>query len=537
MSRNFLSKMDEILVDTFEHSGVTWINGRVMIPNRMIGHSKFSIEIYNRFRRRTMKKGKLLCLVGVHGGANPDSQKTKSLMSWTKMIPNFKNFGDRSKTLISFLSDIGLELEMVDIGKLRDYQELDEKIKNHFAADNPNEIFLAMAFDHKNVSALNSILRSAEMYSHLMICNHRTMPIQEKCCVLDNNQRQVIADVANYHDNWGAQNDEQKIKPRNIVLCGISGTGKTSILTELLLMRISHYKKQGIPLQIFIVCFPDINLRLKEREEYFKHAFLSNERGQDIKNTKVEFLTLQDIFLKYGLHLEDESKESKSFVVDNLNKLLTSMESDKKTMLFMDEMYVAISQQGDRTPLQDLENITPVSNVDFFLGLSIVINCVNNRNMRNITVKSPSNSEILTKQLTYIHGSCRKNLQLLKHVKLDKSTSIDLEHDIVLWDSLPEGEIPLWIVCEEMESQSTILKFIHEHHISEGHSVCIITDTDTHLMKMWCAENAKKRSARVSNKLDISGIWDDVIIFWNLIPSMEAMTKARKRIILVTIKR
>ena len=46
-----------------------------------------------------------------------------------------------------------------------------------------------------------------------------------------------------------------KDQPKNIFLWGSSGTGKTIVLTEVLKMKISYYKRIDIKLNIFVTSY------------------------------------------------------------------------------------------------------------------------------------------------------------------------------------------------------------------------------------------------------------------------------------------
>ena len=76
----------------------------------------------------------------------------------------------------------------------------------------------------------------------MIMSKHRADITEDRCMILDLTQKQVIKTVA-------------EVQPKNIFLWGSSGTGKTIVLTEVLKMKISHYKKQRLKLNIFVTSY------------------------------------------------------------------------------------------------------------------------------------------------------------------------------------------------------------------------------------------------------------------------------------------
>ena len=241
---------------------ITWINNRIMISTKILTHSTVAKEIHKKFEGRAKKRGKIICLVGVHGDkkGHVTTEKNEQLKKWVRRIPNFQNFGDRSISLQSFLKNMDVELEMLDISQFHVSQdrvfsqELDDKIKTVLNQDESMEIFLVLAMCYSNVSITNDILRSAGIYSNLIISEDRGRTSKGRCLTLDKDQSLILKEVSDYHANFDDGQLLQENKPKNILLWGSSGTGKTLILAQLLLMRVSHYKKRGVPLQVYIAC-------------------------------------------------------------------------------------------------------------------------------------------------------------------------------------------------------------------------------------------------------------------------------------------
>ena len=88
-------------------------------------------------------------------------------------------------------------------------------------------------------SQINQILRSSGLISVLSIRQEKGELTEGKIFELDEGQKEILKIVA----------DEQ---PKNIVLWGTSGTGKTILLTETLAMKVNHYRKEGVNMKIIV---------------------------------------------------------------------------------------------------------------------------------------------------------------------------------------------------------------------------------------------------------------------------------------------
>ena len=120
---------------------------------------------------------------------------------------------------------------------------------------------ITLAFCYTNVSVMNDMLRLSGIYSFMILSKDRAEITDDRCMALDSTQKQVIQKVS-------------ELQPKNIFLWGSSGTGKTIILTEVLKMKISHYKKQNIKLNIFITSY--MAASGSQLIEDFKHKYLAH---------------------------------------------------------------------------------------------------------------------------------------------------------------------------------------------------------------------------------------------------------------------
>ena len=101
---------------------------------------------------------------------------------------------------------------------------------------------ISVAFCYTNVSVINDILRLSGIYSFMIMSKDRADITEDRCMALDSIQKKIIKTVS-------------EVQPKNIFLWGSSGTGKTIILSEVLKMKISHYKKKCVKLNIFVTSY------------------------------------------------------------------------------------------------------------------------------------------------------------------------------------------------------------------------------------------------------------------------------------------
>ena len=77
----------------------------------------------------------------------------------------------------------------------------------------------------------------------------------------------------------------EDLETRNVILWGSSGTGKTILLTEVLGMKLSQFKKQNIPMKIIVSSFGTSRFQPKKLMEDMESKYLPQlelEKGQFI---------------------------------------------------------------------------------------------------------------------------------------------------------------------------------------------------------------------------------------------------------------
>ena len=122
-----------------------------------------------------------------------------------------------------------------------------------------NPTVITIAFCYTNISVINDILRLSGIYAFMILSKDRADLTNDRCMALDSTQKQIIKTVA-------------EVQPKNVFLWGSSGTGKTIILTEILKMKISHYKKKNVRLNVFVT------------------SYMAASRSQLIEDFKVKYL-------------------------------------------------------------------------------------------------------------------------------------------------------------------------------------------------------------------------------------------------------
>ena len=189
--------------------------------------------IKKQFDNGLFRKGsKILILYGIHGNSDGTiGEKDESLKISFEAIPK-----QIKKKFPHILENI--DIEMVDVGDKMNDDKLDEKALIKAIKEKEHSI-LFLAFCWTDRSALNDILRAAGIYAHLIMTEDRKEITNGRYFTLDDIQKEVIDEVV-------------KNPVQNVFLWGSSGTGKTLLLAMILSMKISHYFKKGIKVNIIV---------------------------------------------------------------------------------------------------------------------------------------------------------------------------------------------------------------------------------------------------------------------------------------------
>ena len=172
---------------------------------------------------------KILVLSGIHGSdtgqaKSPEDDREEYFKGWNA---NFEKIQDQYKAQ-------GITLNLFDISKIF---ECNEDLTSHVQKYDPNIIILGYCFSDRN--KINHILRSGGVYAELSfkqeVCElHGDNIHASKLIKFDQAQKEVLDKFA-------------KEKPGTVALVGHYGTGKTTILKNMLQMKISSLENQTIP--------------------------------------------------------------------------------------------------------------------------------------------------------------------------------------------------------------------------------------------------------------------------------------------------
>ena len=126
----------------------------------------------------------------------------------------------------------------------------------------------------------------------MILSKYRADITEDRCIGLDATQKKIIEKVVD-------------IPTKNIFLWGSSGTGKTIVLTEILKIKISHYKKTNIRLNVFVTSYM---------------ATSSSQLMQDFKEKYLAYLPTkcQVRFVPFNLLCQGKKKSMQLILFTNI---------------------------------------------------------------------------------------------------------------------------------------------------------------------------------------------------------------------------
>ena len=378
---------------------------------------------------------------------------------------------------------------------------------------------------------------------------HTTIPVWSKFMAnIQSGYDLPTERTSEYHDNAEMSTNENELIekatitfPKNVILFGGPGTGKTLILAELMKMRIAHYErvKCDKPLRI-IVCGCQGLLMEDLEKKYFPEL-------KD-RDHRVEFhKSLENLGgFKYMKYLSFDG-------VKDINEFLQTFDdSTQKPILFIDELQLKAHDQkqdfsGLSAPFNDLEFFIAVRPQTMRGNMDVV-------HGREYDIKMPDNPKIMAEQLMRRYRNCIEIRELSLHMHFCRKLAsnnmhlmdrIDLAKDI----HHPNGGIPLWICRDESFPIEKLLRFVVGEYIETGQNVKIVAKRNQEVKEATEALNEDARhdrSARircgnmrlVNNMSDIRGCEDDVVIFIDdsyYFVCHEGVTRARERLIIISM--
>jgi DNA replication protein DnaC len=206
-----------------------------------INMSQWRRYLKDNWERLMPARTRLLVLAGIHGcedgalGVKEDIEEDGFVADSRKQMEILK------KTKAEDIAKKDISINVEDIGRHGDMTELDlDKLTIAVKEFDPTVILLAFCWSEK--SELNDVLRSAGIYTGMVLRDERAQIIESRHVELDEGQKDFIRTIT-------------EKKPRNIFLWGSSGSGKTLLMIEALLMKISQYTREGRQLQVIVTYY------------------------------------------------------------------------------------------------------------------------------------------------------------------------------------------------------------------------------------------------------------------------------------------
>ena len=215
----------------------TMENFVIITSNIEIDSLQWQRHFQNNWNQIIRPKTKILVLAGIHGCKDGELGFVDEGL--------FREYEHQIQFLErkykEDLEDKNATFVLENMGNYKNETEFNETtflktVKKH------NPTVITIAFCYTNVSVINEMLRLSGIYSFMVLSRDRADITEDRCIALDSSQKQIIKKVV-------------EVQPKNIFLWGSSGTGKTIILAEVLKMKISHYNKKGIKLNIFVTSY------------------------------------------------------------------------------------------------------------------------------------------------------------------------------------------------------------------------------------------------------------------------------------------
>ena len=442
---------------------------------------------------------------------------------------------------------------------------LDEKskseLKNEFervlGKNRPIVLILASCWSHN--SEISNILRSTGLYSVIRMIEDKAELTAGRMFRLDDTQMEVIEKVKDDHTK---NENPGSLGAKNVLLFGSHGTGKTILLTEIMLMRLAYYFKHRAAVGIHKIIASSFNsisddyVLLRDlKETYFVDPIF--ERNFQFKNFKslCEGKYLFSIIQALSLHylqlcphfygngyfhfssIEFGVEFDWNFPLQTINSLIDriSIETQEcKSILLLDEIVVK-NDGGELNTGYDWSNLDLRPNVDVFLAV--------NPQGRDFTSKFqmmvPKKNDLRYWQLFGKHRNSYGISILLDHYKYiyeSFNAYLDGSKDVIEESELPQGRQPVWIQKGRTTSHRDVLTFIKERFNLKSkvsllyHDECIHFPEHFEFVPDWCKEN----NWNCLEAKGVAGSEAEFIITYDFPPGPEHISRARNGLIMVT---
>ena len=469
----------------------------------------------------------LLILYGVHGHDDGEiGDKDKSLKISFEAIP--KKIGKKHPEILE-----KVKIEMVDVGDHKDSTKLDEQALID-AISKVEHTILFLAFCYTDRSRLNELLRSAGLYSILILTNDTIDTTNENCVILDKKQKEAIQTVAND-------------QPKNIVIRGSSGSGKTLLASQFVMMKHAFYMNK-----FGIILAEDAYNRIKVLVcTYSKEVLPLTEAIQDelfgdfrVKGFNLSFEALEDLCLGNKIDQFATAQEVLNFVMDALNYMLDYNRPDYKSDCRFDKIILLVDEFPPDDP--DLSKLCIPEKIDLILSIRHERIYAPGATSDGYPLSSFGTETVVTSEdtfsvtLTKRYRCCKEILAfILSHEKhsgdLNKiSGNMDIEPDM---DKLPNGQMPIWIDRDGSLSNHDLLNML-KTRLESRSTMVIHGKIDYHLAK-YCEDSLNWKYFPANQ---IHGIEAEAVILLDMdlnennFDWLECISRAKSALYIVTTR-
>ena len=196
-------------------------------------YSRYLVNNWGRLVKNR-KDSVFLIITGVHGGVTGDIGEPID-DGW--MEDSEGQLTILQEKFHKEMEENNISICLEDLGEYKETQLEEDKIINDIKKHNQTIIFLAFCYTQE--SELNDILRSAGIYTALILQEDSATLTEGRYVTLDSVQRSVVEQVS-------------KKASRNLILYGSSGTGKTLLLCQVLEMRIGQYRREKKKITVIV---------------------------------------------------------------------------------------------------------------------------------------------------------------------------------------------------------------------------------------------------------------------------------------------
>ena len=191
--------------------------------------------------RLTRRNSRILVLAGIHGERDGKIGPVDGGL----LDDNKRQLRVLRKKLNREMEENNIEIILEDVGThMYTCNHMDEN-KLVAAIKNYNPTLIILAFCYTAVSELNDILRSAGIYTFLIMQEDHAKITEGRYAKLDPIQKEIVEEIAGNTF-------------LNLFVWGSYGTGKTLLLTQALEMKMSFFRRAGRPVMVIVAKYDTI---------------------------------------------------------------------------------------------------------------------------------------------------------------------------------------------------------------------------------------------------------------------------------------